>query len=171
MSDDICGSDDTTSGEPCGFTPGDSCPYHNTDDPPDNGRPTKLTYERQENVAAMIEQGHSITAAARANGVHRETIHNWMKRGEQQDEGVFADFFDRLTRAQGTGEQQYVAALIEIAKENDDTATLMSMLKQRYPESWGDVDRGEQSTGVNVHLDSDDVTEIDPETLEVVDDE
>jgi hypothetical protein len=41
------------------------------------------------------------------------------------------------------------------------------MLKQRYPESWGDVDRGEQQGGVVVNVGDPDEYEIDPDTLEV----
>lgn len=169
--DEICGVS-TINDTPCENPAGDNgfcwIPSHNPGDDNENpGRPTKLTKEREENIASMIEEGHSLTAAARSNGIHKETLLNWMQRGEEQDEGIYADFFDRLTRARGEGESRYVAALIEIAKQNDDTATLMSMLKQRYPESWGEVDRGEQTTGVVVKTEAGETTEIDPETLEV----
>lgn len=147
MDDDaeLCGAD-TTKGGTC-QNAADSCPWHNVDEQPDTGRDPKLTKERQENIAAAIENGASISEAARKNGIHRETFHNWMKRGEDQEEGIYAEFFDRLTRARGEGEASYRDALVEIAKETGDTATLMAMLKQRYPESWGDVDRGEQADG------------------------
>jgi transposase-like protein len=98
----------------------------------------------------MIEDGHSIGAAARSNGVTVQTFFNWMERGQQQDTGDYADFFDRITRARGAGEKRYVDVIAEIAKETNDTATLMSLLKSRYPNSWGDVDRSEQSGGVEV---------------------
>jgi len=45
----------------------------------------------------------------------------------------------------------------------------MAMLKQRYPESWGDVDRGQQAGGVTVNVGDPDEHEIDPDTLEVQD--
>jgi len=47
-----------------------------------------------------------------------------------------------------------------------DLATLMSMLKQRYPESWGEVDRGEQAGGVVVNVGDPDEYSVDPDTLE-----
>lgn len=169
MSEDICGSENTTTGEPCQWAPGDSCPYHDVEDPPDMGRPSKLTKQRQEAIASAIEQGESITGAARMNGIHPETFYNWMQRGEQEEEGPYADFFERLTRARGYGEHFYVEALVEMAKDSNDTAALMSMLKQRYPETWGNVDRGEQAGGVQVYTDAAETTEIDPETLEEID--
>lgn len=156
MSEETCGDYGGRTGEddPCGRTSGwgrdtdtGRCKHH-VDGP---GRPPKLTYENQEQIAAVIEQGGSITEAARKCGIHRETIGRWAEKGRQQDEGIFADFYDRLTRAQGQGEATYRQALLQIAIETDDTATLMAMLKQRYPDAWGEVKRGEQS-GLTVEL-------------------
>lgn len=159
MGDDICGHP-TADGTPCEnpASEGDSCwiPAHGGS-AENHGRDPKLTKERQESIAAAIESGSSISEAARRNGIHRETFTNWMNRGEEQDEGIYADFFDRLTRARGEGEARYRKALIAIAEENGDTATLMAMLKQRYPEAWQDVDRGEQA-GTTVEVSSDVVT-------------
>jgi transposase-like protein len=125
------------------------------------GRDSKLTKERQEAIAGAIEQGASISEAARKNGIHRETFYRWMSKGEEQEEGPYADFHDRLTRARGQGEASYRTALMQIAIENNDTATLMAMLKQRYPDEWGDVDRGQQSGGVEVFLEAPETIELD----------
>jgi len=158
MTDDICGAE-CADGSQCQRPPGwgtdsDIGPCIDHDETAAGGahRPTKLNDERQEEIARMIEEGHSIGAAARSNGITVQTFFNWMERGEEADAGPFADFFDRITRARGTGEARYLDAIVEIAKETDDTATLMSLLKSRYPDSWGDVDRGEQSGGVEVVL-------------------
>lgn len=154
--DEICGDygGTTDAGEPCQRDAGwgrdadtGECSDHVT-----MGRPPKLTYENQEEIAAVIEQGGSISEAARKVGVHRETIGNWAEQGQQQDEGIFADFFDRLTHAKGHGEGTYRQALMQIAIETNDTATLMAMLKQRYPDEWGDVKRADQ-TGATIDLD------------------
>lgn len=168
MTEDICGHPTADDGE-CQnpATEGNSCWIESHGGHTQPGRDTKLTKERQEAIASAIEQGASITEAARKNGIHRETFGNWMKRGQEQDEGIFAEFFDRLTRARGQGEGSYRSALMQIAIENGDTATLMAMLKQRYPESWGDVDRGAQASGVTVNVSEADEHEIDPDTLEV----
>ena len=149
MTDDICGAE-CTDGTPCEH-PAGSCPIPShsdtgvREDP--QGRPSKLTEGRQENIAVMIEDGHSIGAAARSNGITVQTFFNWMERGQEADSGPFMEFFDRITRARGVGEKQYVEAIVEIARETEDTATLMSLLKSRYPDAWADVDRGEQTSG------------------------
>jgi hypothetical protein len=70
-----------------------------------------------------------------------------MDYGDEEDAGPFQEFRDRLVRARGEGEAKYRTTLMKLAEETGDTATLMAMLKQRYPDSWGDVDRGEQADG------------------------
>jgi len=153
MSDDICGAE-CLDGTQCQH-PAGSCPIasHSDADAENNqGQPSKLTEGRQENIAVMLEDGHSIGAAARSNGITVQTFFNWMEKGEQHDDGPYAQFFDRITRARGNGERKYVDTIAEIARETNDTATLMTLLKSRYPDAWGDVERGEQTGGVEVVL-------------------
>ncbi|QLG62819.1 transposase [Halorarum salinum] len=173
MADDVCGYEDTHSGEPCKRAAGwgrdadtGYCRTHADDDDADGPpahRETKLTKERQEGIAAAIESGKSIASACRMHGIQPATFYNWMDRGEGEDEGPFADFFDRIVRAKGYGEDHYVQPIIEIAKEQGDLATLMSLLKQRYPDSWGDVDRGEQAGGITVTSEVVEISEDSPE--------
>lgn len=178
MSDDveICGHE-TADGSPCqnSASDGDSCwiPAHGGSTE-SHGRPTKLEkmdeVERSQlisDIATVIETGGSISEAARKVGIHRETIGRWMEKGSDETDGPFANFHDRLVRARGEGEGTYREALMEIAIQSDDTATLMAMLKQRYPDSWGDVNRGEQSSAVIVNLGDEDEYEVDTETLEI----
>jgi len=181
----ICGYEGTDRGYPCQnpATDGDSCwlEGHGGDvDHPGGGRPegsTKLAkmaeaeaYELMDSIAEVIENGGSIAEAARKSGIHRETIGSWMEIGEGKPEGeIHREFFDRLVRARGEGEGNYRQMLMRIALESEDTASLMAMLKQRYPESWGEVNRGEQAGGVVVNLGEEEEFEVDPETLEVVD--
>jgi transposase-like protein len=169
--DDTCGYD--TPNGPCQnpATEGDSCwiESHGGNIQPEGRsreRPDKST---EEAIASAIESGASIQEACRRAGVHREQFYRWMQYGEEEPETAFGAFRDRLVRARGEGEAQYRQTLIELAEETGDTATLMAMLKQRYPESWGDVDRGEQAGGVVVNVGDPDEHEIDADTLEVVD--
>lgn len=173
--DEYCGSEETATGDPCQRPAGwgtdrttGYCRTHEAGGEEPGGRDPKLTQERQERIAQAIESGSSISEASRKNGIHRETFRRWMNRGEEQEEGIYAEFHGRLTRAFGEGEATYRTAIMEIAVKTNDTATLMAMLKQRYPDEWGDVDRGEQSGGVTVNLGEADEFEIDPETLEVL---
>jgi len=169
MSDNTCGYPLDGGGE-CQnpATEGDSCwiEAHGGHATPGRNRepPSKAT---QEKIASAIEEGASIQEACRRAGVHREQFYRWMQYGQDEEAGPFQEFRDRLVRARGEGESQYREALLELARENGDTATLMAMLKQRYPESWGDVDRGEQTGGVTVNVGEPEEYEVDPDTLEV----
>jgi len=152
MSDDVCGSTDTSSGEPCQFSPGDSCPWHNTDNPPDNGRDSKLSKEREEKIAQAIEAGKSMTIAARKAGVSRNAVYSWIEKGEDQDEGIYADFHDRIMRARGEGEDFYLSLALKMAKENGDHRFIASLMKQRYPDSWGETDTGVDADTVKLEV-------------------
>jgi transposase-like protein len=157
---DTCGHP-TADGTPCQnpASDGDSCwlDAHGGSAEPSGRDREPPTREQQEQIAGVIESGGSLREAARKAGVHREQINRWMEYGEEETAGPFQEFRDRLTRAKGEGEGQYRKALIRIAEENGDTATLMAMLKQRYPEAWQDVNRGEQA-GTTVEVESEVVT-------------
>lgn len=126
----------TTSGEPCkrpaGWgRDGDSGPcvtHHetaNTSSGRPASRPSKLTHDRQERIAADLEAGIPVTHAAPANGITETTFYEWVNRGEQQEEGLYADFSERVTRARAHGKGDLLRSAIEIARESDDPRTLL----------------------------------------------
>jgi transposase-like protein len=152
-------------GEPCTYEakyPDGKCGHHTaSDEVGDGGRPTKLTRERQEQIAAAIESGKSITSAARMAGVSRNAVYDWMEKGETQEEGVYAEFHDRLMRARGHGEDFYYNLALELAKENEDHRFIASLMKQRYPDSWGDTETGVEADTVEINV-SEDIAETWP---------
>jgi hypothetical protein len=151
---DICGVE-TTKGEPC-QNPAESCPWHDVDEKPDTGRNTKLSLERQEKIASAIEQGKSITSAARMAGVDRTTVYGWLDRGEADiesgKENVFTEFYHRLTRARGHGEDFYFELALDLARENGDHQFIASLMKQRYPDSWGETETGVSSPDIEISV-------------------
>jgi transposase-like protein len=155
MSDDeLCGAE-TTNGTPC-QNPANSCPWHNTDDQPTTGRPSKLTKQVQEAIATDLEQGRSMRSAARKQDLTPQTVMNWMQKGESHlEEGKaneYTEFFERITRAKGYGEEWYMKTIIELAEENEDHRFLMSLMKQRYPDSWGDTETGVDADTVKLEV-------------------
>lgn len=157
MTDDNCGYEDTASGDPCQNPAGENgrchISTHNGGDPEDNpGRDPKLTRERQENIASMLEESHSIAAACRCNGIDRSTFYDWLQKGDAQNEGIYSDFSDRVARARGAGERQLKDELMDMAREKGDTRTMLSILKSRYPDSWDDAEASEEGGTVNIHL-------------------
>lgn len=102
MSDDVCGSTDTCSGEPCQFSPGESCPYHDTDDPPDAGRPSKFTEDRAQDAIEAAREGKSKAGCARAAGIGKATLERWLEAEEYGYDGEL--FRNAFARARARGE-------------------------------------------------------------------
>ena len=118
-----------------------------------SGSASKLTRERQEEIAAKLERAQSIAAAARTSGITRRTFYNWIERGADQEQGPYREFYERMRRARGVGERRLVEALLDAIRATNDTRTLLEVLRIRYPESWGDRDPDADDAGtVNVHL-------------------
>lgn len=159
-----CG-EPTGSGDPCKRPPGwgvdgretGPCVTHSDDDETSTGRPaharSKLTRSRQESIASMLESGQSVAAACRCNDISRDTFYDWYQKGNEQEEGVYADFSDRIARARGHGEAELTDELIDMCKEKGDTKTMLAVLARRFPESWSDADEdGSDGGTVNIHL-------------------
>jgi len=157
MEDERCGAE-TTSGDPC-KNAADSCPWHGDDETPDTGRPSKLSHSVQEAIAADIEQGRSMRSAARKQDLTPHTVMNWMQRGEadleEDKENEYTEFFTRITRAKGYGEEWYLDTIMELAEENEDHRFLMSLMKQRYPDSWGETETGVEADTVKLEVSED----------------
>lgn len=124
--DELCG-EETSKGTPC-QNPADSCPWHD-DDPPETGRPSKLSHDRQEGIALALEAGVSFKNACEANGIDAETGHRWLRLGEDQEEGELCEFYDRITHARGVGKQELSNSIVRIAKQQDDARTLLKYLQ------------------------------------------
>lgn len=158
--DDICGAN-TSNDQPCQNPAGDNgrcwIPSHNDPDAENpQGRDPKLTKQRQEQIADMLENGHSVAAACRCNEIGQSTFYEWLEKGDQQDEGIYADFAERVARARGVGERKLVDELLEMAREERDARTILSVLKNRYSESWGESDdSGSTEERVEVYLTAD----------------
>jgi len=77
MTDDICGSTDTESGDPC-QTPAHLCQWHNSDtEGPDNGRPSKFGDTRDDLLNAA-DSCKNIKQVANAGGVGESTLYEYL---------------------------------------------------------------------------------------------
>lgn len=156
---DVCG-ERKNDGEKCTYSPSypdGKCGHHTDEkDLSDRGRPSKLTHAIQESIAADIEKGRSMRSAARKQDLTPQTVMNWMQKGESHlEEGKdneYTEFFERITRAKGYGEEWYMQTIIDLAEENEDHRFLMSLMKQRYPESWGETETGVEADTVKLEV-------------------
>ena len=180
MSDDeVCGHPTGGGdGPPCQnpASDGDSCwiPSHGGSVTDHGKRSTRLSKQTVDRITSHIAEGKSVASATRMETIPPSTFYNWLDKAPDEtpadpefEDAPYAYLLDRFVRARGLGEDTYVQDALDLAREQGDLSTLMAMLKQRYPESWGEVDRGEQSGGVVVNVGEPDEYEIDPDTLEV----
>jgi len=91
---DICGVE-TTKGEPC-QNPAESCPWHDVDEKPDVGRPTKCNSDLIDDFIDLIDSGYSIRMASDEVGVSRCTVYNWLNRGVSDDNTIYAELKRRF---------------------------------------------------------------------------
>jgi transposase-like protein len=153
---DICGAE-TTDGGTCEFEgkyPDGRCGHHTDTEQPYEDRDSKLTKQRQEQIASAIEQGRSMQSAARRAGITPQTVYNWLDKGEGQKEGLYNEFFERITHARGEGEEFYMNLALQMAKENGDHRFIASLMKQRYPDSWGETETGVEADKVELVMQS-----------------
>lgn len=95
---EICGSTDTTSGDPCQIT-GD-CPHHGNS----NGWPGLLE-RREEDLLEAARRGKSKVGCARSAGVGESTLYEWLDR--------FPKFSEGFMRARAEGEDRLVDAVAD----------------------------------------------------------
>jgi len=144
---------DTNGGGTCDFEgkyPDGRCGHHTEHDQPYANRDSKLTKQRQEEIAQAIEKGKSLNSAARMAGVTPQTVYNWLEKGQDQEQGIYKECFERIARAKGYGEDFYYNLALDLAKENGDHRFIASLMKQRYPDSWDDTETGVDSSEVTV---------------------
>lgn len=113
--DDICGYENTTTGDPCQH-PAGSCPVpSHSGAAPDGGnpqgRPSKFSDERaRAAIHAAEEYGKSKRGCERDAGVARGTLDNWLEANPtfEGPDGNEYDFLTAFRRARGEGETYYI---------------------------------------------------------------
>lgn len=134
MSDNICGSTNTTSGEPCQFSPGESCPWHNTDDPSEM-RKTLLEEEPQlvDLVAGELANEKTVPEACAEANISIDQYKKWYARGDNDDaKEIFCTFRTECRRARMIAAGSDRNSVKQEAKENGDTRTLWKAHMQQY---------------------------------------
>lgn len=100
MSDDesICGSTNTSSGEPC-QNPAGSCPWDHGEEN-SNGRDFKLSEDDHSAILEAAHLGKSETGCARAAGVSWQSLERYLD--------AHPDFRSAFRRARAAGETSYI---------------------------------------------------------------
>jgi transposase len=108
------------------------------------GPKTSLTPEMQGRVIDAIRAGNYLDTAAAYAGIHRSTLHDWLKRGRSKNpEEPFASFVEAVEEAMGKAETRFVALIAEAAQTTWTAAAWW--LERRYPDRWGRRERIEHT--------------------------
>jgi hypothetical protein len=112
------------------------------------GRPTKLTPATQAALTARLREGQTLATAAKLAGIHRDTLHDWLRRGEaaaevretdasvDASEVVFLELFDEVEVARAEAQ---AAAVLEVRAAGQAGSWQASKwyLERSFPEEWG----------------------------------
>jgi len=139
--DDICGCEDTSSGEPCQWNTAEKggCPWHSDGKDPDT---RKSTLEKHpdliDRVADRLASGDTVAeACAEVQLVSEATYYEWRKRGDEESDTVFAEFLEETTRARKGAGRQDRAQLQREIREQGDTRTWYKLHMKQYGDQYG----------------------------------
>jgi len=103
------------------------------------GRPTKLTPEVQDKIAAAIKAGNYKEVAARYAGIDDATFRVWMRRGREGDGALYVAFHAAITRAEAEAEVRAVTIINKAMTE--DWRAAIEYIRRKFPERWSSTQR------------------------------
>jgi|TARA_R100000084_G_C4641201_1_gene143950 hypothetical protein len=95
------------------------------------GRPTKLNPKTQTKFIQGLKLGLTYELAASYAGVDRTTIFNWMRRGKEDEDGIYFDFFNAVKQSEGLCAAQCMTRIIRAA-ENGQWQAAGWIMERRY---------------------------------------
>jgi hypothetical protein len=112
------------------------------------GRPTKLTPARRAALTARLREGQTLATAAKLAGIHRDTLHDWLGRGEAAAEALaagasvdasempFLELYEEVGVARAEAQ---AAAVIEVrsAGRAGNWQASRWFLERSFPQEWG----------------------------------
>lgn len=112
------------------------------------GRPTKLIPARRAVLTARLREGQTLATAAKLAGIHRDTLHDWLRRGEaaaevratdaavDASEVVFLELFDEVEVARAEAQAEAVGEVRGAGRAGNWQASKW-YLERSFPEEWG----------------------------------
>lgn len=99
------------------------------------GRETKLTSDLQQKLCAAIAAGNYYRPACKSVNLGYQTFRTWMKRGVEEEEGIYRDFRDAIVKAEADAELAVVA--LWQAQIPNNWAAARDFLARRFAARWG----------------------------------
>ena len=98
------------------------------------GRP-KLDEATTQKICDLLRAGNYLDTAATAAGVHKTTLHRWLRLGREQKRGRYKKFVEAVEKAQGEAEARDVALIAKQAPT--DWRAAAWRLERRAPRRYG----------------------------------
>jgi len=83
------------------------------------GRPTKFTEPVKAKILEAISVGSSYEMACSYAGISRNTLHQWMTKGEDQKTGLYRTFHDDIKKAESKGAVANLAIINNEARKGN----------------------------------------------------
>lgn len=98
------------------------------------GRPSKLTPELAAQIVASVREGLHLSTAAERHGIHRDTLHEWRRKGDSEAAGPLREFSDALRRARAEAVADMASVIVKSAKTDPRWAAWW--LQHAAPQEW-----------------------------------
>src|SRR4051794_5885846 len=97
-------------------------------------RPSKLTDETASRILTALRTGCYMETAAAFAGIHKSTLHDWLKRGRSESKGRYREFSYSVEKALAESELRDLAVIAR-ASERQWQASAWR-LERRWPQRW-----------------------------------
>ena len=104
-------------------------------EPGKQGRKQKISRAVIDTICDFISKGASYETAAKAAGVSRRTLYNWLERAETEG-GIYAEFRDRIDTQSAQTNVELTELIKKCAIENKDWKAAEALLRARLPHEW-----------------------------------
>lgn len=158
MTDEICGSTDTGSGDPCqrdagwGRDADDGPCIDHADEEGGTGRTTLLEQDESivEVMAGELQSGATVPEACAEARITVDQYHKWRRRGDRDDaDELFRKFRNETARARRVAARQDRSEVKEEAKKTGDTRTLYKIHHDQYGDTYDEEGGdGEAAEGI-----------------------
>ncbi len=115
------------------------------------GRPTKLTPALQQAICNSLASGTYIETAAAEHGINKQTLYDWFKRGNA-DEEPYRAFLDAVKRVEANAEQNALALINRAAEDPKHWMAAAWRLERKHPDRWGRRDKVDMDIGGKVDV-------------------
>jgi transposase len=100
------------------------------------GRHTKLTKELIQKFEALLGSGNYQVTTCNALGVSISAFHQWMKKGEEAEDGLYLEFQQAVKKAEHLAEAKWLRDI----SQNEAWQSKAWLMERRFPERWSRKD-------------------------------